>query len=166
MKKDPKHIRRLAVKKYLKGESASAICASFGKSRFWLYKWVKRFNPNNPTWCQEYSRRPNNTPHRTPLEIEEIVKMIRLNLYNNDLFYGAQAICWEMEDLGVSPLPSERTINRILARNDLTHRRTGRYERDTLSRIALWKAKSNPSSGLSGATFSTRSYPILQSERR
>jgi len=128
MKKDPKHIRRLAVKKYLKGESASAICASFGKSRFWLYKWVKRFNPNNPTWCQEFSRRPNNTPHRTPLEIEEIVKMIRLNLYNNDLFYGAQAICWEMEDLGVSPLPSERTINRILARNDLTHRRTGRYE--------------------------------------
>jgi len=33
MKKDPKHIRRLAVKKYLKGESASAICASFGKSK-------------------------------------------------------------------------------------------------------------------------------------
>jgi len=54
--------------------------------------------------------------------------MIRLNLYNNDLFCGAQAIRWEMEDLGVFPLPSERTINRILTRNDLTHRRTGRYE--------------------------------------
>jgi transposase InsO family protein len=54
--------------------------------------------------------------------------MIRLHLYNQDLFCGAQAILWEMEDLGISSLPSLRTINRILARNDLTHRRTGRYE--------------------------------------
>jgi len=54
--------------------------------------------------------------------------MIRLNLYNHNLFCGAQAILWEMEDIGVSPLPSVRTINRILARNELTHRRTGKYE--------------------------------------
>ena len=54
--------------------------------------------------------------------------MVRLNLYNQDLFCGAQAILWELEDLGVSPLPSLRTINRILERNDLTHRRTGKYE--------------------------------------
>jgi transposase InsO family protein len=33
-----------------------------------------------------------------------------------------------MEDLGVKPLPSARTINRILARNELTHRRTGKYK--------------------------------------
>ena len=54
--------------------------------------------------------------------------MVRLNLYNQDLFCGAQAIYWEMEELGVKPLPSIRTINRILSRNDLTHRRTGKYE--------------------------------------
>ena len=128
MSKDSKRRRKLAVKRLLKGESPSAICASLGKSRSWLYKWVTRFDPDDPTWCQDRSRRPINSPHRTPIEIEEIVKMIRLNLYNNNLFYGAQAIRWEMEDLGVFPLPSERTINRILARNDLTHRRTGRYE--------------------------------------
>ena len=54
--------------------------------------------------------------------------MVRLNLYNRDLFCGAQAILWEMEELEIRPLPSLRTINRILSRNDLTHRRTGRYE--------------------------------------
>ena len=48
--------------------------------------------------------------------------------YNQDLFCGAEAILWEMEDLGAKPLPSVRTINRILARNELTHRRTGKYE--------------------------------------
>jgi hypothetical protein len=52
-----------------------------------------------------------NSARRTPAEIEEIVKMIRLNLYNQDLFCGAQAILWQLEDLGVRPLPSERTIN-------------------------------------------------------
>ncbi len=54
--------------------------------------------------------------------------MTRLSLYNQGLFCGAQAILWEMEEQDVQPLPSLRTINRILSRNDLTHRRTGRYE--------------------------------------
>jgi putative transposase len=63
-----------------------------------------------------------------PEEVVEIVKMTRLSLYNKGLFCGAQAIRWELEDLPVEPLPSLRTINRILAREELTHRRTGRYE--------------------------------------
>lgn len=79
-------------------------------------------------WFQDRSRKPLSTPHRTPVEIEEIVKLVRLNLYNQDLFCGAQAILWELEDLGISPLPSLRTINRVLKRNDLTQRRTGKYE--------------------------------------
>jgi putative transposase len=128
MSKDSKRHRKLAVKRFLKGESPSAICASLGRSRYWLYKWVKRFDPDNPTWCYDRSKCPVNSPHRTSSEVEEIVKMVRLSLYNRDLFCGAQAIRWEMEDMGVVPLPSERTINRILVRNDLTHRRTGRYE--------------------------------------
>jgi len=143
MGKDLKHTREVAVKRFLKGESPSAICASLGKSRFWLYKWVKRFDPDDATWCHDRSRHPLNTPHRTPLEIEEIVKMIRLNLYNNNLFCGAQAIRWEMEDMGVVPLPSERTINRILARNDMTHRRTGRYEPKGLPYPVLPSARPN-----------------------
>jgi hypothetical protein len=56
------------------------------------------------------------------------VKLVRLSLYNKGLFCGAQAILWELEDMSVEPLPSLRTINRILSRHDLTHGRTGRYE--------------------------------------
>jgi hypothetical protein len=33
-----------------------------------------------------------------------------------------------LEELGLEPLPSLRSINRILSRNELTHRRTGRYK--------------------------------------
>ena len=128
MEEEMKRLRVLAVQRFKAGESPESICISLGKSRFWLYKWVKRFNESDPSWVEDRSRRPLVSSNRTPSEIEEIVKMIRLNLYNRNLFCGAQAILWEMEDLGVEPLPSIRTINRILARNDLTHRRTGRYE--------------------------------------
>ena len=99
MSKDSKRTRKLAVKRFLKGESPSVICASLGRSRYWLYKWIKRFDPDNPIWSHDHSRRPIKSPHRIPLEIEEIVKMFRLNLYNNDLFCGTQAIRWEMEDI-------------------------------------------------------------------
>ncbi len=128
MEDENKQLRALAVQRFKNGESPEAICTSLGKSRFWLYKWVKRYSDEESSWCEDRSRRPHATPNHTPDEIEEIVKMVRLNLYNKDLFCGAQAILWEMEDLGVKPLPSARTINRILARNELTHRRTGKYE--------------------------------------
>ena len=127
MEKSKQH-RILAVQRFKNGESPESICTSLGKSKFWLYKWVKRHNEEEASWCDDLSRRPLSMPNRTPAEIEEIVKMVRLNLYNQDLFCGAQAILWEMEDLGAKPLPSLRTINRILVKNELTHRRTGKYE--------------------------------------
>jgi len=120
--------RLWAVQRFFAGENPEAICATLRRSKAWLYKWVDRYIEEEDSWCQSSSRRPLSNPARTSSEIEEIVKVIRLSLYNKDQFCGAQAILWEMEDLCVKPLPSLRTINRILSRNELTHRRTGRYE--------------------------------------
>jgi putative transposase len=128
MEEEIKQHRILAVERFKNGESAETICTSLGKSKSWLYKWVGRHLENDKSWNEDRSRRPLSIPTHTPSEIIEIVKMVRLNLYNQDLFCGAQAILWEMEDLGVKQLPSPRTINRILAKNELTHRRTGKYE--------------------------------------
>ena len=121
--------RILAVQCFRNGEKPESICASLGRSKAWLYKWIKRqeHHDNEEPWSKDSSRRPKNCANRTPEEIEEIVQFVRLCLYNKGVFCGAQAILWEMEDLDISPLPSLRTINRILARNELTHRRTGRY---------------------------------------
>lgn len=44
------------------------------------------------------------------------------------LFSGAQSILWEMEEEGIEPLPSLRSVNRILSRNGLVRRREGPYE--------------------------------------
>lgn len=128
MEKEIELYRILAVQRFNAGERPEAICASLGKSKAWLYKWIRRHLENNNAWNQSRSRSPLSAPQHMSAEIEEIVKMVRLNLYNQDLFCGAQAIHWELGELGVKPLPSIRTINRILSRNELTHRRTGKYE--------------------------------------
>lgn len=120
--------RQRAVQRYHRGERASSICTSMGYSRPWLYKWLRRFAEGTPDWFGDQSRCPHEQPTRAAKEIEQIVTLVRLSLYNRGLFCGAQAIRWELEDLGVVPVPSLRTIGRLLARHELTHRRTGRYE--------------------------------------
>jgi len=66
-----------------------------------------------------------------PQVVEELVAMARLELYNRDLPRGAKALRQRLEQhYRLRPLPSERTIGRILARNGLTHGRTGWYDGD------------------------------------
>lgn len=128
MKKNVEQERIVAVQRFLRNEKPRSICTSLGKSKSWLYKWIKRFNANDESWAKEKSRAPHIQTLRIDPKIEEAVKIVRLSLYNKGLFCGDQAILWELENLGVTPLPSLCTINRILDRNGLTNRRTGRYE--------------------------------------
>ena len=66
---------------------------------------------------------------RTKDQIEQCVIFVRLELYNRDLPCGPKAVRQRLEAFyHVKPLPSERTIARILSRNGLTHGRTGLYE--------------------------------------
>jgi putative transposase len=117
-----------AVERYGRGESISSICDSLHRSRAWFHKWWSRSQSGEPEWFRERSRRPASTPHRTAREIEDTVKRIRAKLDGDQEFCGARAIRWEMESRGLQPLPSIRTIGRILARHDLIRRRNGRYE--------------------------------------
>jgi putative transposase len=128
MPKDQEADRRRAVQRYRDGESASAICASMGYSRQWTYKWLKRFESGDEDWFRDRSRRPDRSPTRTREKTEELVIAIRKRLESQDLFHGAQAIHWELEDLDINPLPSVRTIGRILERHDLIRRRQGPYQ--------------------------------------
>lgn len=120
--------RRRAVERFQLGENASAISASMGYSLAWVYKGLERFNSCVPNWYRDQSRRPSSSPTRTSQVVEQLVITIRKNLEEEGLFHGAQAIRWELEDLKVQPLPSVRTIGRILARHDLIRRRHGRYK--------------------------------------
>ncbi len=65
MEDEIKQHRILAVQSFRSGESPESICTSLGKSKFWLYKWVKRYNEEETLWCDDHSRRPLSTPNRT-----------------------------------------------------------------------------------------------------
>lgn len=131
MESNQEHDRVRAIERCLKGESITAIARSMGYSPRWIYKWFKRYRAQShheTPWAEDQSKRPHSNSRQVTEETGEAVKLVRLNLYNQGLFCGAQAIAWELEELAVRPVPSIRTINRILNREDWTRRRTGRYE--------------------------------------
>lgn len=122
--------REQAINAFFKGDSITAIARKLGYSRPWVYKWIERHQAGNEQerWPEDRAKRPHSNPRQLPGEVVEAVKLARLHLYNEGLFCGAQAISWELEAMQVSPLPSLSTISRIVRREGLTHRRTGRYE--------------------------------------
>jgi putative transposase len=128
MRNKKEHDRKWAIERYLAKESPVLIYTSMGYSKAWFFKWLERYRTGEEDWFRERARRPSQNPNRTPQEITQLITFVRLELYDKDLFCGAQAIRWHLEDLGVEPLPSERTIARVLSREELTMRRTGRYE--------------------------------------
>ena len=128
MKKTVEQERQWAMEPYGKTQGPERISLALGRSKAWCDKWLARSNPDDPTWYRDCSRRPFSTPHQTSREIEAIMRVTRLNVYTQGVFCGAQAILGELEAQYITPLPSLRTLNRILHRQDLIHRRTGRYE--------------------------------------
>ena len=127
MKRHPEDERRWAVARIEAGDPVTTVAVALGRSRDWVYTWLARARSGDPAWAQDRSHRPTHLARLTPAEIVEAVTLVRLSLYNQGLLCGAQNIRWELEELSVTPLPSVRTINRILAREGLTHRRSGRY---------------------------------------
>ena len=59
---------------------------------------------------------------RPPEEVEQMVVMARLELWNRSAPCGAVALRSRLDEFyHLKPLPSVRTIGRILARNDLVN---------------------------------------------
>ena len=130
MRKKQKREREHAIKSYLKGESITAIAGKLGHSRQWVYKWIERYETKGEEthWQEDKPRCPHRNPRQLPDVVVTAVKLARANLLEEGLFCGAQAIRWELEAMQCAPLPSLRTISRIISREGLMIRRTGRYE--------------------------------------
>lgn len=122
--------REQAIAAYLRQESVSAIARKLGHSRVWVYKWIERYEARKEgeEWSADRSKRPQQNSRQLPAETVTAVKLMRQQLDAEGIFSGAQMIHWELGELGLSPMPSLRTIHRILRREGLTERRTGRYE--------------------------------------
>jgi transposase-like protein len=110
--------RRQAIARYLAGDKIEAICRDMGCSKRWLYKWRNRYQAGDPTWSQERTRRPrSNARQRTePIEAA-IVHLARTLEPRGTGRVSAMAISQALQDQAIAPLPSRRTIYRVLQRH-------------------------------------------------
>ena len=96
----------------------SALCVELGISRQTFYKYRRRFAVEGPPGLVERSRRPHSSPGMVSIEIEDAIVRLRKELVVDN---GAAAIAWHLaarrRELG--PLPSARTVHRVLVRRGM-----------------------------------------------
>jgi transposase len=119
-------LRKRAVQLFLSGEPKSEIARELGRSRVWVYRWTDRYQPDHPEESlQDQDRRPKH-PHREwseetrqqVLNSRQLRQEAQLPGYRYALI-GAEAIFYELCELGISPVPPVRTIHFWLKQADL-----------------------------------------------
>lgn len=109
-----------AIKRFLRGERVSAICRLLDRSRRWFYYWLRRYVADDPTWAQAKSSAPHRRPTKTAAEVEHLICAVRRRLVATKYAQrGAFAVQWQLQQLGVEPVPRIWTINRVLQRHGL-----------------------------------------------
>jgi len=118
--------RHRAITLRLAGRPVKAVCASVGRSEVWFHKWWRRYLETGPEGLYDLTRANHLVAQHIPPELERTILSIRRRLQAHASpatrysLIGASAILAELKALGIGPLPSERTVERVLERNGLT----------------------------------------------
>ncbi|GAH80909.1 unnamed protein product, partial [marine sediment metagenome] len=104
--------------------SPKEIYQSLGKGKTWFFKWLKRYKLDGEDWANNHSCKPYKSPKRIDKIMEQTVietrKYLEKKLYSQ---IGALAISYDLNKQGIISPPIS-TINKILRRNNLMHKRT------------------------------------------
>jgi transposase-like protein len=111
------HRRHQALDHYLANDKVEDICRHLGCSKSWLYKWRARYDATNPAWVQERSTRPKHSPTQTPAHVAQAIVALHSTLRHNGTGGSATAIMRALIQQGLEPVPSRRTIYRIVRRH-------------------------------------------------
>jgi hypothetical protein len=85
-------------------------------AKSWLYKWKARYQADNPGWATGLSTQPRHKPSQTPEPMEQRVVTLHRTLVQSGQRGSAAAIQQGLQQQGIEPIPSLRTIYRILQR--------------------------------------------------
>lgn len=122
MSASEQELRREAIRRRLHGERRKDICQDLERSLRWFDKWWSEFRSDPQTDFVDRSRAPLTVSSITTPELERLVIELRRAFESaNHGLIGKRAIWGKLIELKVKPLPSEATIQRILARHELTH---------------------------------------------
>ena len=72
-------LREIAISRYKNGQSPKTIYESFGKSKAWFFKWLKRYKFEEDSWSKSKSRKPGKSPKRIDSNMEKTVIQKRKN---------------------------------------------------------------------------------------
>jgi transposase InsO family protein len=117
--------RQQAIKLRLAGQSVEEICQIVGRSPAWFHTWWRRYRALGPNGLFDLTR-ANVQPRRITPGLERSILNIRQRLASQThpgtrySLIGASSILAELQVLHVRPLPSSRTIERVLERNGVT----------------------------------------------
>jgi putative transposase len=118
--------RQAAIRLRLAGESIPVICHAVQRTEPWFHKWWKRYLALGPEGLYDLTRANQRVVNRSPPHIERAVLSIRRRLaarttpQTRYTLVGAPQIRAELETLGYPPLPSVRTIERMVTRAGLS----------------------------------------------
>ncbi|MFZ5911749.1 MAG: helix-turn-helix domain-containing protein [Chloroflexota bacterium] len=118
--------RQRAIQMRLAGDSVELICRVLQRSEPWFHKWWRRYLESGSEGLYDLSRTCQTITNRIPARLERAILSIRKRLTRRATpqtryaLLGAPAIARELEQLSFSPLPSLRTIERVLERAHLT----------------------------------------------
>jgi hypothetical protein len=116
MSQRPAHRRHQALDTYLADDPGEDSCRPLACSKSWLSTWRHRYDATKATWAQERSTRPKSHPTQTPEHVEQAVVSLPLTLRHHGPG-GAAAIIQALSQQGIEPVPSRRTLYRIVRRH-------------------------------------------------
>jgi transposase-like protein len=108
--------RQQAIDTYLAEDKVEDLCRQLACSKSWLSKWRDRYDAHHPAWAQERSTRPKSHPTQTPELVARAIVFLHLTLRHNGTGDGVTAITQARTQQGIEPVPSRRTMYRILRR--------------------------------------------------
>jgi hypothetical protein len=117
--------RQRAITLRLAGRPVQYICAAVGRGPAWFHKWWRRYLEFGADGLFDLTRARHVAP-RIPPEVERTIMSIRRRLQvhaqpqTRYALVGTAAIVAEPRALNIRPLPSPRTIERVLQRHGLT----------------------------------------------
>jgi putative transposase len=135
--------RHRASARYLAGDPLEDICREVACATSWLYTWRERSLAPDPSWSAALSRRPRTTPTKTPHRLAQVVVALRQTLAQHGQGCGAASIPQALVQQGIEPVPSPRTLYRILHRDAkavlyTTHRHTSVPQRGQVLPVWTW----------------------------
>lgn len=138
--------RQRAIQMRLAGDSIELICHTLHRSIPWFNKWWRRYLEAGSEGLYDISRARHVTVNRTPTHIERAILSIRRRLaarttpQTRYALLGAPTIAQELKQLGISPVPTLRTIERVLERAHVTSPRLRLAQRIPKTQYPMPKA--------------------------